>query len=94
MESARKKHREISYNYENEKTLLDNLFQTRNQNDADLSSIDKRCLSIRSTLENATVTYSNISNIQNKILNIVSTQTELEHKLNQVESEYQKTNPN
>ncbi|HGN8631932.1 TPA: AAA family ATPase [Klebsiella aerogenes] len=90
LESARKKHRELSYNYENEKTLLDNLFQTRNQNDADLSSIDKRCLSIRSTLENATVTYSNISNIQNKILNIVSTQTELEHKLNQVRSEYQK----
>ncbi|MBN6416968.1 hypothetical protein JZL99_23045, partial [Escherichia coli] len=72
LESTRKKYRELSGNYEKEKTLLENLFQIRNKNDADLSTIDSRCLSIRSTLENSAVTYSNICDIQNKLSNIVS----------------------
>lgn len=90
LESTKKKHRELSGNYENEKTLLDNLFQMRNKNDADLSTIDSRCLSIRSTLENSAVTYSNIFNIQNKLSNIDSINTELEQKLNQYRSRYEK----
>lgn len=90
LESTRKKYRELSGNYEKEKTLLENLFQIRNKNDADLSTIDSRCLSIRSTLENSAVTYSNICDIQNKLSNIVSIHTELEHKLNQHRSQYEK----
>lgn len=89
LKSIKKKHRELSSNYENEKTLLDNLFQMRNKNDADLSTIDSRCLSIRSKLENSTVIYFNIYNLQGKLSNIDSIYTESEHKLNQYRSRYE-----